>query len=66
MGCKYWTLRLLGVLVPGVAGIRSPGSPESPGSLHSASWDDEVHCKDKKVVVIGNGSRGVQIWDDIA
>jgi cation diffusion facilitator CzcD-associated flavoprotein CzcO len=34
--------------------------------LHSASWDDEVDCKDKRVVVIGNGSSGVQIVASLA
>jgi hypothetical protein len=52
VGCKYGTLRLLGVPVPGVACTLSTGSPESLGSLHSASWYNKLDCKHKKVVII--------------
>jgi hypothetical protein len=52
VGCNYWTLRLLGVLVPSAACTLSTGSPESLESLHSAFWDNKLDCKHKKVIII--------------
>jgi hypothetical protein len=64
VGCNYWTLRLLGVLVPSAACTLSTGSPESLESLHFAFWDNKLDCKHKKVIIISISLSGVQIGDD--
>lgn len=42
---------------PDIEGLHTFHGPK----LHSANWDDQVDLKDKRVLVVGAGSSGVQI-----